>query len=615
MKKVIFAVALLSAALGFVLLPQKAAAQSTQERCVQGACYAYGPPAGTCVGAFIYSDISQTPVTQYACKAGAWSATGSASPTATSNLLLQIPTNGLIGLYTHADCTNPYKDYSAAGNNGAVIGGVTQPTCSPNGLSYFLSGSLNAWALPSAVTSAGLTYIFSVLPLVTANTIGVVNQGILQSSTTGGTLNLFGDGALVGNPGTVWSPQMGFNASYSISSSNSTMPAAAVVAYEIGTGVAGDKDQEFVNGNEVTYSHQGSTTLAAFNVGTMQVGGSTVSGGFDFFGLESVTAVYSRKLTAAEQAQVSNALANFTQIRTGMMYPVPGVTSQLSQVVCDGDSISYGVGVSNSWCSTALLSVGETIVVTNTSTPGKWMAAIAGKMPQEVTAYLSPQANRNTIYLHAGTNDVTFGLTAQNTWNFTARAASHAHTNNSKLIMMPMISRTGSDANKNALNALFNAQCAQVADLCIAPDDPLLFADGASANATYFQGDGIHPTTAGDTLLALYASNAYKQLYGSTLWAPTQVSAATYTVLASDNYITATANSVITLYNCLGYSQFVHVKVLPGLTVTVKNATAAQTIDGVDRSSAALSLTAGSNYQFQVVPGTTAAGGCTWIIN
>jgi len=77
----------------------------------------------------------------------------------------------------------------------------------------------------------------------------------------------------------------------------------------------------------------------------------------------------------------------------------------------------------------------------------------------------------------------------------------------------------------------------------------------------------------------------------------------------------ATANSVITLYNCLGYSQFIAIKVMPGLTVSVKNATSAQTIDGVDHSSSALALTAGNNYTFQVVPGAPATGGCTWTLN
>lgn len=54
-------------------------AQNTQDRCTQGACSGFGPPIGACVGSFIYSDISQTPVQAYSCKAGAWALQGGGS--------------------------------------------------------------------------------------------------------------------------------------------------------------------------------------------------------------------------------------------------------------------------------------------------------------------------------------------------------------------------------------------------------------------------------------------------------------------------------------------------------------------------------------------------------
>src|SRR5882762_8810539 len=76
------------AGLILVLLPPKAEAQQTTlERCKQGACYGFGPPIGSCVGAFIYSDISQTPVVQYACNAKAWTRAGG-TPNAGANLFV-----------------------------------------------------------------------------------------------------------------------------------------------------------------------------------------------------------------------------------------------------------------------------------------------------------------------------------------------------------------------------------------------------------------------------------------------------------------------------------------------------------------------------------------------
>lgn len=70
--------------LPFFLAPHKAAAQTSQEKCQQGACYGFGAPSGACVGGFIYSDISVTPVQAYSCKANVWSAAGGGSVTASS---------------------------------------------------------------------------------------------------------------------------------------------------------------------------------------------------------------------------------------------------------------------------------------------------------------------------------------------------------------------------------------------------------------------------------------------------------------------------------------------------------------------------------------------------
>jgi hypothetical protein len=420
---------------------------------------------------------------------------------------------------------------------------------------------------------------------------------------------------------------MGITASTTTTNSLTQIPVASTVGYEIGSGISGDKDQLFVNGVEQVYNAQGATTLAAFNVGNMLVGGPN---NFNtFWGIISATAVYNRELTAQEQMQVANAINNFDQMRTGLVYPKPMASDSVSKIVCDGDSITSGVGVPASWCSNTLLNVGESFnAVHPGATPSRYMTSLAQRAPQEIIPYYSPSAPKNTAYIMAGTNDVVNGSqSAASVWQAAIRAAANSRYGSAKIVYMPMISRTGGDTQKNAYNTLSNAQCALYYDYCVAPDDPLLYADGANSGTvgtieacpgtatTYFIADCTHPATAGDTLLALYASNAYKQLYGSTQAAPTQVSTSTYTVTASDNYITATANSTITLYNCLGYSRFVAIKVLPGLTVTVKNATSAQTIDGVDHSSSALSLTAGSNYKFQVVPGDPSTGGCTWVIN
>jgi len=590
----------------------------------------FGSPVGTyCAGGpQTITDISATPAQQYVCAGSdghTWTAVGGGNPTSGQVLLSQIPTSGLIGLYTHSDCTNPYKDYSGNGNDGAAISGVTQPTCLANGENFapINTSTKVAWALPAAVSSAGVTYAFSILPII-SNTNSASNgagfQSVMSSdSSSGGILGLYGNTSAP--LGDAWQMAMGTQAAFTKTSSLAFTPAGSVVSYYIGSG-AGDLDQLFVNGTEEPYTTRGFTTLTSFGVGNLDVGGGASSGANAFYGVQSVIAVYNRKLTVSEQVQLSSALQSFTQHRTSLMFPFPLATDTVSKVVCNGDSITFGQGVANSWCTLALFSPGETVSIAKpAATQGKYLMAMASRGAQEMIPYYSVNAPRNTGYIFGGTNDMNLTSgpkqSAVTTWNAGIRAIRNSRWGNAKIVFLPMLSLSGAgnDALKDTFDGLINSQCQLYADYCVAPDDPLLYADGAYANATYFQGDGIHPTTAGQTLIATYAANAYKQLYGSTLAAPTQVSTSTYTVLASDNYITVTANSAITLYNCLGYSRFVHIKVLPGLTVTVLNATAAQTIDGVDHSSSALALTAGNNYTFQVVPGAPSTGGCTWIIN
>lgn len=530
----------------------------------------------------------------------------------TSVLLSQLPTSGLVALYTHIDCTQPYKDYSGHGYDGRAATGVNPPSCGPNGEYYDPNLAPMSWTIPPAATAQGSTYIFSLLP-ASKRVSGNEYPAIIASDTTGGLLSLTGDvtGDYLFQS---WAMGMGYlPGQYKLTSSNANTPSASVFTYEIGSGAA-NLDQLFNNGVEQPYSTQGFTTVANFNVGNIDVGGFTTH---PFSGYESVTLIYSRKLTAVENAQVAAVLNAFTQTRSNLVTPIPTASTTANNIVCNGDSITDGLGVPNSWCTSALFNVGVPITISHPAAAGnKLISGMASNMAQDIIPYFSVTAPTNTSYVMGGINEFHYNtLTAAEVWGQATRAAANMNYKHYPAIYIPMLSSTGLDTQKDAYNTLSIKNCFIYFAYCVAPDDPLLYADGASANTTYFQADGIHPTTAGQTLLALYASNAWKQVYGSTLQSPTIVSTATYTVLASDNYITATANSAITLYNCLGYSKFVHIKVMPGLTVTVANATAAQTIDGVDHSTTPLSLTAGNNYQFQVVPGNPATGGCTWIIN
>jgi len=65
-------------------------------------------------------------------------------------------------------------------------------------------------------------------------------------------------------------------------------------------------------------------------------------------------------------------------------------------------------------------------------------------------------------------------------------------------IVMTMMDKGSSDAFKNATNLLIRKNCSNIADYCIDLGGTVaLGADGAASNASYFQGDFLHPTQAG----------------------------------------------------------------------------------------------------------------------
>ena len=139
------------------------------------------------------------------------------------------------------------------------------------------------------------------------------------------------------------------------------------------------------------------------------------------------------------------------------------------------------------------------------------------------------------------------------------------------------------DADKDAYDSLIltNAKAFGADGVIDFAANPLLGADGATSNATYFQSDAIHPTEAGQQLLANAASNALNYYFGFNQMNPNVVAATNYTMQAGDGYITAapTANQTLTLPDCTGQS---------GAVYTVTNLQSAFTVGVVTGSSSQL---------------------------
>jgi hypothetical protein len=187
-----------------------------------------------------------------------------------------------------------------------------------------------------------------------------------------------------------------------------------------------------------------------------------------------------------------------------------------------------------------------------------------------------------------------------------------------------MLSRTGNDiagntydSDKNTYDALILTTAKSMgADAVIDfAANPLLGADGATGNTTYFQGDAIHPTQAGQQLLANAAGNALNYYFGFNQMNPHVVTAATYTMLAGDGYITATptANQTLTLPDCVGQSGAVYTvtNLQSAFSVGVVAGSSSQLINGLAGATIVPVPTNGS-LTLRDVPNPKTVSGCHW---
>jgi hypothetical protein len=225
--------------------------------------------------------------------------------------------------------------------------------------------------------------------------------------------------------------------------------------------------------------------------------------------------------------------------------------------------------------------------------------------------------------IFAGTNDFTV-VTANSPSSVFANLAGEIQTLKTagcRVFVGTMLSRESStapgfDGDKDAYNALIltQAKTAGADGVVDFAANPLLGADGASTNTTWFNSDETHPTTAGQALLATALSNSLNYYYGSKLSSPTVVTATTYQMLSSDGAITAapTANSAYTMPDCTGPS---------GESYVISNPQSVFTISVVGKSGQPINglttpivVPSNGTVTLRDVPNPKNVSGCHWVM-
>ncbi|MBS1822549.1 MAG: SGNH/GDSL hydrolase family protein [Acidobacteria bacterium] len=456
-------------------------------------------------------------------------------------------------------------DKSGNGNNGTLGTGSNAPAWSSLGLSFQPGQGV---ALPAALNGTQ-TFLFAVYnqPL-SAGTQTSNNYPVLVTSSlgnSGANLVLTSMGSSVNNLNST--PTIGVFTNSVTSMCNTSAAGFHVIAYQLG--VPGTSvDREFVDGVECAYTAQNATGLVQTS-GNFTLG-SSGSGPFASSGLLGTmyrAVFYPGMLDAATVTQVSKLIE--AEVKSRGVQTSPARSFAATPVIhFIGDSITAGQGASTPYPTLVSPANYPPFAAVNWGIGWTTTLALAGSEPWRVAPRCETLSGPAVATVFAGTNDFASGVSTggYSTVTSLAHEVQILKSAGCRVFVVTMLSRTGLDASKDTYNAqILNMAKSFGADGIIdTAADPLIGADGAYSNTTYFQGDGTHPTNAGHARIANAFNNALSYYFGYKPANPNVVTANTYQMAPGDGAVTAapTANAAYTLPDCTGPS---------GETYTISN--------------------------------------------
>jgi lysophospholipase L1-like esterase len=511
------------------------------------------------------------------------------------------------------------------GTNNGTLGGGTLPTWTGNGLAFTVGSNV---ALPAALNSEKTFYFAVYLNPITAGAQTTNDYPSILSSSTGGA----GFNLILQLPSQISNGQSDHTYTTTIypnalsTASLNTLSGFEVLTVVCGTG-SGSLDHIYIDGVEVSYSTQASN-CGAQTSGNLYLGPAQVSpwsagffpGTFYGFGTSS-----SQHTLAQIQQNVSAffALAAAKGVPTS---PLPVSLAQ-PQLLALGDSITAGTNGQTPYTSQLNLTNQPAYTISNYGIIGIRLAAILSHEANRAAPLCNTQAGPAVAILEAGTNDLASisPLSPQAVWSSAAAWATLMRKAGCTPFINTMISRTANgygsqtmDALKDTYDALILQQAKQVgfAGVLDVAANPLLGADGAYNNTTYFQAiDHIHLTTLGNQLMGTAVSNGLNWYFGYNESNPHIVATLTgFTMACSDGYLDlggVAAGGNITLPDCTGASgaafRFNNPQSTYAITITADSS--AHPING---SSTAVTIPANGTLTLRLVPNPKTTAGWHW---
>ena len=366
-------------------------------------------------------------------------------------------------------------------------------------------------------------------------------------------------------------------------------------------------------------SYNGSFAVTSTGPNSLTYAGSGANG-------TSSGGTYPFAVGAADVQTVSAAIRNEISLR-GVATSPQAVQLATPQLHAVGDSITYGRGVSTAWPALLSLTNQPAYTLTNWGIVGVTMQAIDGSDPNRVATRCQSSAGPTVAVVFAGTNDfgAGYGAPASQVFSYMMGEVSTLKAAGCRVFVGTMLSRGGTDASgsssfdadKDAYDALIMEQAGSMgADGVIDfAANAQLGADGAYADS-YFQSDQVHPTQAGQALMATAASNALNYAFGYSMLNPHTVTSMPYSMTAGDGEVSLAGVSgagALTLPDCTGQSGAVYRISNPqsAYAVTVGPLNANQLINGLAFGTTT-TVPANGTLVMRDVPNPKSVSGCHW---
>jgi len=315
-------------------------------------------------------------------------------------------------------------------------------------------------------------------------------------------------------------------------------------------------DHVYINGQETSFYTSTGTSAGIQTTGAYGICGAA---GNYWQGQVYYIAFYNRVLTQTEVFSISQYMIQNLITRglpsgfSGGSGAINGIglyaTDVHDSVLSTGDSIPGGTGLTTRWQSQIVSTTGLSTItdpMANNGLPGK----LLGNMVNDANIEEAPMIRingRNYMDLWAGTNDCAAANSASQIMQKQAAFSKIVRAQGWKLAVTTMPSRGGGlDTCKNNWNTLLRQTWQNIADVLIdEAAQPLLGADGANVNATWFQGDTIHPTQgSASNFHTAFHQHAYNAFYGNQSFSTGNTYTATSTAATTITAATESTNTV-----------------------------------------------------------------------